>query len=632
MGINANVSMQGGGGGSPASDRWYSDEAFAIAAVPIGSGTVYYVDAARPNDTGDGLSEGAAKKTIQAALDLLPSSAPGATVRIKAGRYHEQLSITNKSGSSGSPIAIGAYGDGEVIIDGSEQPSWSLYSGSIYQATLSEYGSGSDDESGRGIQAVVVDGVLCYPPTTYSRSALVSDATAGRYFFDTSTHVIYVWCPDGTSPASHDTVLVQASFYNHYGIRLTGCNYVTFYGVTIRAFQKGYECRGPSTSGYADHCKVELCRICYCIKEGVAWWGYNGTVRYLDILRNDIHDNVMMNFPRSNAWGGWSSSCGSGGSEDTTIQGNWIHDNGGEGTLIYASTGSTTRLSWLDNIVWDNYSVGIYTDNNAKVTIARNFVYCTTPDTGLMTNCGYTVASPGSNGEYYRIARRLRQEGIVVGGENYGGGFNGDDIIIENNIIVACRRNIHGFGEVTGYKFSNVKIRGNTSIVADNPQTFESEANGGGRSNFVGINVPYDTSYPNVGTDIRNNLVYASHADTWTVWSEGPASPDYFLGLTIDHNLIYHSGKASDMHWGPSWTSGYDMSHTTWLALSGASHGSGDVTSNPNLVDATDHDSAASARTQSGSPARNAGADLSMTEDWNETARDATPTIGAWED
>ena len=63
--------------------------AVAVATVATAwnaAATDYWVDRARPNDSGDGLSEATAKRTIQAAVDLAGS---GDTVWVKPGDYDE---------------------------------------------------------------------------------------------------------------------------------------------------------------------------------------------------------------------------------------------------------------------------------------------------------------------------------------------------------------------------------------------------------------------------------------------------------------------------------------------------------------------------------------------------------------
>lgn len=77
---------------------------------------IIYVDASRPNDTGDGLSEGAAKRTIRAARNI---AANGDTIKIKRGYCYEPTNgyffpaLTSFNGGS---LTITDYGSGDLPI------------------------------------------------------------------------------------------------------------------------------------------------------------------------------------------------------------------------------------------------------------------------------------------------------------------------------------------------------------------------------------------------------------------------------------------------------------------------------------------------------------------------------------
>lgn len=75
------------------------------------SGAIYYVDASRPNDDGDGLSEGAAWKTIAKVNG--ESFDPDDIIKFKRGEIWvgTRLNVPS-SGTSGHPIIFDAYGEG----------------------------------------------------------------------------------------------------------------------------------------------------------------------------------------------------------------------------------------------------------------------------------------------------------------------------------------------------------------------------------------------------------------------------------------------------------------------------------------------------------------------------------------
>ena len=80
------------------------------------SATVYYVDANRGCKTNNGKSLDEPFATIQECVDALLE--PGDECRIRAGRYHENVSIHGKYGSDDKPIIIGGYNNEQPIIDG----------------------------------------------------------------------------------------------------------------------------------------------------------------------------------------------------------------------------------------------------------------------------------------------------------------------------------------------------------------------------------------------------------------------------------------------------------------------------------------------------------------------------------
>lgn len=78
--------------------------------LPTGEdrGVSYFVDSTRPNDLGTGLTWATAKKTIQAAVNLVTSGA-GDYIYVKYGTYAETVQITDKSNFH----IFGEHGKGE---------------------------------------------------------------------------------------------------------------------------------------------------------------------------------------------------------------------------------------------------------------------------------------------------------------------------------------------------------------------------------------------------------------------------------------------------------------------------------------------------------------------------------------
>ena len=101
------------------------------------SGSTYYVapSSSGGNDSNSG-SIGSPFETIQHGINQLSSG--GDILYIRAGTYRETITI-NKTGASGNPIIIEAYGSEEVTIDGTVDitGSWTSHGNGIYK--LSSY-------------------------------------------------------------------------------------------------------------------------------------------------------------------------------------------------------------------------------------------------------------------------------------------------------------------------------------------------------------------------------------------------------------------------------------------------------------------------------------------------------------
>ena len=99
--------------------------------------TVYFADNRNGNKAFNGLSPNKAFSTIQDCVDALKEA--GDECRIRAGRYHEDVTITGKHGSKGKPFVIAGYQnerpiiDGAVVIKPAEGGIWKKYKKNIYR-------------------------------------------------------------------------------------------------------------------------------------------------------------------------------------------------------------------------------------------------------------------------------------------------------------------------------------------------------------------------------------------------------------------------------------------------------------------------------------------------------------------
>jgi len=550
--------------------------------TPIGNGTRYYVDGTYGNDSNDGRSIESPFKTISKAVDRYGPLSAGDTILIRGGLYRERVSLANHSGTEENRIVIGPYNGEEVIIDASGSiTGWTSVSGQIYKV-----------KPGFVPNAVVADNEALFPE--FSQDAL----TEGKWYYNSSTGDLFVWVPGGGSPAALDIGAVVDDEYQH-GVSLNDVHYVTLYGLTVR-FAGGH---GINVLG--NGVRVEKCRVRFNGKAGISLFGYGSTDSSgAEVVKNEVYFNMTRNWPRGRyKWGGWAMGVVSHGTPDPLFQGNVVYRNGGEGLGAYGGSGGVIR----DNISCDNWSANIYVDNRPNVLVENNFVYSHTPDPNDLYNNG--DPDPGDN----RNLKRLRPEGIQTADENYS--FNPPanlaNITIANNLIVNCRRGIGHWGQASGSGLKNVRVLHNTIVTGVRIP---------GEATLVGIAIPQNDGN-NTGSVYRNNIVYGSDPDTWLLYAEDiPSSADPFKGLTIDHNLWYHTGRSDPFHWGASWSGTYDYTHSEWLEISGTPHGGGDVIADPKLINPSTF-LAADKKLQPDSPAIDAGESAGVAYDFEYAAR-----------
>jgi hypothetical protein len=556
-----------------------------VPAAPVGAGPVFYVDGVAGNDAHDGQSLATAFKTIQKGVSV---ASPGATVLIKAGLYRERV-VIEASGTSTNRIVVGALGDGPVVLDASDKvTSWTNVGGLVYKA-----------HPGFPVRTVVVDDTPLLPEL--SQGALAS----GRYYWNAATGDLYVWAPGGGNPAAHDVGVIKDE-PDDWGFFFNQAHFVTLYGITVR-FAGGH---GVVVLG--DYGRVEKCRLLFNGKSGVSLFPYDGTAtRSVQIVKNEIYHNMLRNWPRGLMKdGGWAPGVLGNGTPNTLYQGNVVHKNGGEGLLMVLGPGGAI---FRDNIVYDNWSVNIYTDNNPNGLIENNLVYSTPPILAELHNNGDDDPTDGKN------LKHLRPEGIVTADEKYGSNPTSTlrNVIIRNNVIVNCRRGINHFGDAPGSGLKNVSVLHNTIIVPDQNDRIPEEF-----GIFAGIMIPYNNGM-NSGSVYRDNVVYATDPDSWLLFGNTASDTVYekFVGVTLDHNLWFHSGRPDPFHWGYLDYGPRDFSHDAWLALSGSPHGWGDVTANPSLISPGNPTVASDQRPTNSSPALNAGVAAGVALDYDFCAR-----------
>ena len=90
---------------------------FILLALRGAGSTKYVVDGEKGDDTNNGHNPSHAFKTIQHCVDSLLS--PGDSCNVRAGRYHEEVTVKGLRGSEHHPFVIKGYEDERPIWDGS---------------------------------------------------------------------------------------------------------------------------------------------------------------------------------------------------------------------------------------------------------------------------------------------------------------------------------------------------------------------------------------------------------------------------------------------------------------------------------------------------------------------------------
>lgn len=520
-------------------ESWPIFDPTEIFSPPSVSGTTWYVDGKSGSDsTGDG-SLGKPWKTIGKAFDRYSGRDPKRNrVLVKGGVYTEMVNFPDnwKWGAQESDrFVLAAYDNTPVIINrGIQQElgAWTIYSGSIYQATFTN--------AHAALTGVIIDDDF----KSYRPKTSLGDVKApGNWYYNSANRTLYVWTPASVgNPAGRSVIVVEDEGDSSMDACISfgsGARFITVSGLVCQA-SRGHGIYNIYSGTKSNGLTIDRNVVRYCAKGGM----YMKNGDNMQLTRNHVYGNIMRNWPRGR-WnnvcaninsGGWPSSMGiSGGAVvdgavNGLVSGNIIHDNGGEGTGNGIGTnGITIRY----NIVYDNWSVGIYLDQAKRSRVHNNFLYSTgVPDFWVADHCTTTD-------EINRIKRRIRQEGIMTADEKYGGIWDSasfDNAVIYNNLIVGCRRGITHYAWAAGSGFRNSVVANNTIVVPDYAPTAIGE-------NYVGLKYSANGGN-NVNSVIRNNIVYAVNPDTQVaMWPYVGEAND--RGIAWSNNLYYHAGSTT---------------------------------------------------------------------------------------
>jgi hypothetical protein len=476
-------------------------------------------------------------KTINKALASL---AAGDTILIKKGFYREAIDLNAKSvptGTAAKPITIGSFGDGEVIVDGSKPVSsrWTQVSGSVWKAPVSFTPIG-----------IVVNEVPLKQVTQGQRGSTapqvgLAGVTSGSGKWHIGNGVITA--DFGTTIGSNDPNQADIVIPNNVGdqahVFFYRQNYLRFIGLTIRGSGSN------GIWGYGSNITVESCNIKFNGKSAVSFlYDSSPGVQTTDnaVITSHIYHNVLSNWPRGNngyaeSGGGWPATVNWSGQLRPVARGNIVHMNGGEGIASYGSFKGKQSGSALfeQNVVYDNWSVNMYFDNQPNNVARNNFLFNHPIDYNpVTTNFLYvsdTLYPYNQLGKFAVCLMFADEQNSNDGVNNYA---SLDGTKLYNNVIAGCRIGIRDYGEgaitLQNHGVKNTLIANNTiimpSAIFPNTTTF-------------GIFLS-DNGNRNANSTIANNIIYGYNNDP-LIYSErtGPMS-----GITLNNNLYYSTGSA----------------------------------------------------------------------------------------
>jgi hypothetical protein len=204
-----------------------------------GTATIY-IDSQAGSDAGAGtyLSPW---KTLSHGVATAQGLKAGSIVALKCGSVFREALPCPISGEAASPITIGQYGTGpRPKIKGSldfSNLTWTVYSGNIYKATT----------TGLAAAVVYVDEM-----TGLGKVSELAKLTAPGQFYISGTTEIYVWLPDGSSPAGHQiecsgsvSTICNGGAHNYWTIQDVAAMHsgTGIAGIYVNTTQLGWEIR-----------------------------------------------------------------------------------------------------------------------------------------------------------------------------------------------------------------------------------------------------------------------------------------------------------------------------------------------------------------------------------------------------
>lgn len=373
------------------------------------------------------------------------------------GDYRDTLS-PQISGSSGSEIVFEAYSGDTPVIKGSDLVgTWTVFSGSVYQAALTTEP-----------QQVFIDG-------NFGDRQTSTGACVNEYDWYWASNVLYLYAP-GDPDTQYTTPGVEASV-RQYCIALNGPGYVDIDGLTL-AHGGTNNINGWASSNIT----VKNCTVEWAWEVGVFansnttltnWLIEDNILRYSGVggatltlsgssssghitRRNAVYENGTHQgeWSTQQQWTGGLKYLGI-PLADCEVYDNEVYDNGPTGGATTAQKGNGIWFDYADatganpnichhNLIYDNTGCGVFIEVSKHAHVWANVMYgnAVMNDNGYATAAGVRIDSRGDR----EASDNLIYNNTIVGGR-YGiinltyaqsEGCGVVDNIFKNNIVVSA--------------------------------------------------------------------------------------------------------------------------------------------------------------------------------------------------
>ncbi|MBD3385510.1 hypothetical protein GF407_11365 [candidate division KSB1 bacterium] len=454
----------------------------------------YYVSPSG-NDLYDGTSLGTPFQTIQKAADIAQA---GDIVYVREGVYHEKPRFHN-SGTASAPITVCAYQNETPFVDGSKSVGpWTVHAGSIFVSTILSIETITGHPN---YGNPVIVGQVTVDDSLLVQAASLSAMTPGSFYQEGSS--LYVWTPLDDSPANHMTGIIKAftdaKDWNEPALLYISGSYVDLSGFVFQN-NSGY---GGFTTG--SHIKFHHNTVRFITGNGfIMQSGYGN-----EISDCELYESNLSNWPRDpSPEYPWGTGIGFNGGSDGRIVRNRVYRNHGEGITLggsHAEVVTSDHCTVQDNIVFNNYSVGVYLHGCSNSVVDRNIIYTTA--------------------DYYTPSDSRTLTGIVAAVESLNGDLaNLTDNTVTNNLVINCQTGFAFFEDYPGAGLQNFLIANNTFVNSKWVGAWVAPGNHSDTRFYNNIFFKYDwwemiQIETNTGIEFANNCYYNAAGDQYFRWN-----------------------------------------------------------------------------------------------------------------